>query len=164
MDTIQIIYTNEQYFKSFHEALSVVAQEKIFIEMIEAMEFQKLFDFQKKLIAKNHPCYFAVLNDQVVGWADISSTENPRLSHRGFLGMGLLPKFRGQGIGSELLNAVIEHARKVPFEKIELSVYTSNLPAIKLYQKYGFETEGTIKHYRKLDGKYFDCLSMAKFL
>jgi putative acetyltransferase len=78
--------------------------------------------------------------------------------------MGILPEFRGKGIGSKLLQKVIEHSVTFGLEKIELNVYTSNVSAIGLYKKFGFEQEGLIRKYRKLDGRYFDCLAMGKFL
>jgi putative acetyltransferase len=78
--------------------------------------------------------------------------------------MGLLPEFRGQGLGSKLLSAVLDHAKKFGLEKVELNVYTSNTPAVALYKKFGFEQEVLIKKYRKLEGQYFDCLAMGKFL
>ncbi len=161
---IEIIYANEKYFSSFHEAISVVAKERIYIEMIEAPPFEKVASFQRELISKNGPAYYALSGDKVVGWCDVFPEGNPRKNHRGGLGMGILPEFRGQGIGSQLLQKVIEHAKSFGLEKIELNVYSSNVSAIGLYKKFGFEQEGLIKKYRKLDGQYFDCLSMGKFL
>jgi L-phenylalanine/L-methionine N-acetyltransferase len=161
---IKILYPEEKYFASFHEALSVVAREQIYIEMIEAPTLEKVISFQKEHIQKNGPVYYAVQNERVVGWGDVFPMNNPRMSHRGGLGMGLLPEFRGQGLGSKLLKAVLDHSKSFGLEKVELHVYTTNEPAISLYKKFGFEEEGVIKNYRKLDGKYFDCLAMSKFL
>ncbi len=161
---IKVIYANEKYFPSFHEALSVVAKERIYIEMIEAPPLEKVASFQRELISKNGPVYYALSGDKVVGWCDVFPEENPRQNHRGGLGMGILPEFRGQGIGSQLLQKVIEHAKNFGLEKIELNVYSSNVSAIGLYKKFGFDQEGLIKKYRKLDGQYFDCLAMGKFL
>lgn len=160
----EIVYPSEKYFKSFHDALSTVAKERIYIEMIEAPPLEKVSSFQSSLISKNGPVYYAVNNDRVVGWCDVFPEENPRQNHRGGLGMGLLPEFRGQGLGSKLLSSVLDHAKKFGLEKVELNVYTSNTPAVALYKKFGFEQEGLIKKYRKLDGQYFDCLAMGKFL
>jgi ribosomal protein S18 acetylase RimI-like enzyme len=160
----EIIYPNEKYFKSFHEALSTVAKERVYIEMIEAPPLEKVSSFQTDLISKNGPVYYAINNDRVVGWCDVFPEENPRQKHRGGLGMGLLPEFRGQGLGSKLLSSVLDHAKKFGLEKVELNVYTSNTPAVALYKKFGFEQEGLIKKYRKLDGQYFDCLAMGTFL
>jgi len=162
--SVQIIYPSEKYFASFHQALSQVASERIYIEMIEAPPLEKVSGFQRDLIKKNGPVYYAIDGDRVVGWCDVFPEENPRQNHRGGLGMGLLPEYRGQGLGSQLLSSVIEHTKRFGLEKIELHVYSSNVSAIALYKKFGFEQEGLIKKYRKLDGQYFDCLAMGKFL
>ena len=160
----EIIYANEKYFSSFHQALSVVASERVYIVMIEAPPLEKVSVFQGGLISKDGPVYYAVNNDRVVGWCDVFPETNPRQNHRGGLGMGLLPAFRGQGLGSKLLSEVLSHAKRFGLEKVELHVYTSNIPAVALHKKFGFEHEGLIKKYRKLDGQYFDCLAMGKFL
>ncbi len=161
---VQIIYPNEKYLPAFHEALSRVASEQIYIEMIEAPPFENVSAFQKALMQNKGPVYYAVDDERVVGWADVFPEDNPRQCHRGGLGMGLLPEYRGQGLGSRLLSMALEHSKQFGLEKVELSVFTSNEPAIALYRKFGFEQEGLIKKYRKLNGQYFDCLVMAKFL
>lgn len=162
--SIEIVYPSEKYFASFHETLSSVARERVYIEMIEAPPLEKVSGFQRDLIAKNGPVFYAIRNERVVGWCDVFPEGNPRQSHRGSLGMGLLPEVRGQGVGSRLLTAVLDRAKTFGLEKVELHVYTSNEPAIALYKKFGFEQEGLIRKYRKLDGVYFDCLAMGKFL
>jgi hypothetical protein len=98
----QIVYPNEKYFKSFHDTLSAVAQERVYIEMIEAPPLERVSSFQSELIAKNGPVYYAINNERVVGWCDVFPYDSPRQCHRGGLGMGLLPEFRGQGLGSNL--------------------------------------------------------------
>lgn len=161
---VEIIYGDEKYFASFYKALSIVAQERVYIEMIEAPPFEKVANFQRELIQRKGPVFYAVTNGEVVGWCDVFPEENPRQCHRGGLGMAILPAFRGKGIGSRLLQSTIERATTFGLEKIELNVYTSNVSAIALYKKFGFEEEGLIKKYRKLDGQYYDCLAMGKFL
>lgn len=158
---IEIVYAQEKYFESFHSALNEVARERLYIEMVEAPPLKNVSDFQRGLIAKNGPVYYAIDMGHVVGWCDVFPEDNPRQSHRGSLGMGLLPQYRGKGIGAQLLKAVLEHAKKFGLEKVELNVYTSNTSAISLYRKMGFTEEGLIKKYRKLDGTYYDCLLMA---
>ncbi len=160
----KIIYATEKYFSSFHEALSAVAKERIFLEMTEAPPLEKVAGFQLSLITKNGAVYYAINDDKVVGWCDIFPQENPRQNHRGSLGMGILPEFRGQGIGTKLIEKVLSHAKDLGLEKVELHVYTTNTSGIALYKKMGFEQEGLIKKYRKLDGRYYDSLAMGKFL
>jgi ribosomal protein S18 acetylase RimI-like enzyme len=59
------------------------------------------------------------------------------------LGLAVLPKYRGQGIGTALLNALVADAPGA----ISLSVSADN-PALRLYQRFGFaivrESHGTL--------------------
>jgi ribosomal protein S18 acetylase RimI-like enzyme len=60
------------------------------------------------------------------------------------LGLAVLPAYRGQGIGTALLNALVADAPGA----ISLSVSADN-PALRLYQRFGFsivdETAGSLK-------------------
>ena len=47
--SVQIVYAAEKYFSSFHETLSKVAQERIYIEMIEAPPLDSVVEFQSIL-------------------------------------------------------------------------------------------------------------------
>ena len=161
---MEIVYPTAALLASFRKTLDAVAREQIYIEMIEAKPVEGMREFQSKMIANNWPAYYAVDNERVVGWADITPAENPRLAHRGFLGMGLLAEFRGRGLGAQLLKAVMDHAKAFGLEKVELTVYTNNEQAIRLYKKCGFNEIGVVKHYRKLNGVYFDTLEMEAFL
>lgn len=163
-DPVIVAYATQSLIPSFHACLDAVAKERIYIEMVEAPPLEKVTGFQLDLISKNAPVFYAVTSNQVVGWCDVFPEDNPRLKHRGGLGMGLLPQYRGKGLGSKLLDAVLKKSKEYGLEKIELNVYSTNTPAIALYRKFGFEDEGYIKKYRKIDGRYFDCFSMAKFL
>ena len=158
---IETVYGNEKFFRSFYEALSQVARERVYLEMLSPPPFDDVVQYQKGLISRNGPVFYAVEGDRVVGWVDIFPDDNPRLSHRGTLGMGVLREYRGQGIGERLLTAALAKAAEFGLEKVELNVYTSNIGAIALYRKMGFQQEGLIKKYRKLDGRYFDSLVMA---
>lgn len=162
--TIEIKYAQECFFESMRNSLDTVAKERMYIEMIEAPPLEKVAAFQKSLIEANAPVYYAVKEGQVIGWADLWQETNPRQSHRASLGMGVLSEYRGLGVGSQLLSHLLAHAQRFGLEKVELQVYTSNLPAIALYRKFNFEDEGVVRKYRKLDGQYFDCLFMGRFL
>lgn len=162
--TVQIIYADSRYFASFHKALASVAAEKIYIETIEVPELESVEKFQGQLIAQNAPVYYAVSDGHVVGWCDISIKDNPRMKHRGGLGMGLIDGYRGQGLGTQLLRAALKHAKEIGLEKVELAVYATNTAALALYRKMGFVDEGCIKNYRRLEGQNFDAVMMAHFL
>jgi RimJ/RimL family protein N-acetyltransferase len=161
---MELRYPTEELFPSFHRALDAVAREEVYIEMIEARPLSETAEFQRKIIANNWPAYYVLDGGAVVGWADVVPPGNPRLAHRGFLGMGLLPSHRGRGIGTALLSKTLDHARRIGLEKVELSVYSHNAVAIWLYRKCGFTDVGVIRRYRKLRDRDFDCLEMELFL
>jgi len=49
---------------------------------------------------------------------------------------------RGQGIGTQLVNTVIEEAKKIGCYKLELNSQIENIRAQELYKKMGFENLG----------------------
>ena len=63
----EIVYANEKYFKSFHQALTTVAQERIYLEMLQPPPLEDVSEFQRGLIFKNGPCYYAIDGETVVG-------------------------------------------------------------------------------------------------
>lgn len=64
-----------------------------------------------------------------------------------------------------LLQKALEHAKeRNNLEKVELEVFESNINAIRLYEKFGFQHEGKRINSRKLDGKYDNIVLMGKWL
>lgn len=57
----------------------------------------------------------------------------------------VLPPFHGKGIAGEMVKKVIEIAESTAQKAIRLDVLCGNLPAEKLYIKYGFKYVGTIR-------------------
>jgi putative acetyltransferase len=79
------------------------------------------------------------------------------------VGMTVHDNFQGQGVGTALLAAILDLADNwLGLRRIELHVYTDNAPAIHLYQKFGFEIEGTARHYAFRAGEYADAYAMAR--
>jgi len=79
-------------------------------------------------------------------------------------GIAVLKGYRGIGIGNALMDYVISWAEARDYEKISLSVFSTNTAAINLYRKFGFEVEGVKKKEFKIEGKYVDEICMGKFL
>lgn len=60
--------------------------------------------------------------------------------------IGVLEKFRSQGVGSKLMRHVINTAKSDPCtERIVLSVHIHNERAISFYKKFGFEVTSFMK-------------------
>jgi RimJ/RimL family protein N-acetyltransferase len=81
------------------------------------------------------------------------------------LGMFVVDGHRGGGIGSALLEVVIDWARHQGAHKISLAAWPTNHPAIGLYARYGFQVEGTRhRHYRRRNGALWDAVLMGLVL
>lgn len=79
---------------------------------------------------------------KIVGDASLSRLPR-RMKHRGDLGISVLKEYWNEGIGSRLLLEIIKFAKENSFDVIDLQVRSDNLPAIHLYEKFGFEKIGT---------------------
>ena len=92
-------------------------------------------------------------------------SDRKAIHHVVSLGMSVDQDWRGQGIGSQLIENTIDWAKGTGFiKRITLLVFERNEVAIRLYQKFGFEIEG--KHHKAIyrDGIYLDNLTMALLL
>lgn len=54
------------------------------------------------------------------------------------------PKFLKCGVGRSLIDFSIEHSIKTKIKSIRLDVYEGNIPAIRLYERYGFKYIDTV--------------------
>lgn len=59
------------------------------------------------------------------------------------------PEFRRQGIAAQLLNQICSYLKNFQVVSLFLEVNVNNIPALKLYQKCGFEQVGRRKEYYK---------------
>ena len=75
--------------------------------------------------------------------------------------MGILPAYRGKGLGRMLIEATLRAAQKSGFARVELDVYEDNARAIALYEKMGFAREGIVRRAARIDGQFIDAISMA---
>lgn len=106
----------------------------------------------------------ASVDDEVVGSLGLRTFPNrPRRGHVGQIGMAVRDDWHGKGIGTALMEAAVELADNwLNLARLELTVFTDNAPAIGLYQRFGFTTEGTLADYVFSDGEYVDCFAMAR--
>jgi putative acetyltransferase len=106
----------------------------------------------------------AVRDGQPVGLASLHEPRAVwRRRHAMGLGISVATHAHGQGVGSALMQALLDHAdRWANLLRVELTVFADNARAIALYRRFGFEEEGRMRAYAWRDGAYADCLSMAR--
>ena len=107
-----------------------------------------------------------VLDGEIIACADVCSRgKKSRVLHRGDLGISVRKDFWRQGIGSALMDRLMDFAVQAGYEQIELTVESKNSRALALYRKYGFTVYGTRPHGMKYpDGSYDDDYLMIRML
>ncbi len=98
---------------------------------------------------------------RLVGHAFLMLLEPKSVSHVAQLTIAVHKGFQEKGVGTKLLEKLIEWARENKVEKIELNVRATNARAIALYKKMGFHEEGRLKKRVKTGERYIDDLLMA---
>ena len=98
----------------------------------------------------------------MVSRLSLKTSSNPRLRHVGSIGMAVRDDSQNNGglgvagAGRHLTDNWLALTR------IALTVFLDNSTAVALYQKFGFEIEGTHRHHAFRDGDYIDAYSMAR--
>ena len=88
----------------------------------------------------------ALRNGSIIADGSISGFQR-RMSHRADLGISVVREEWNHGIGSMLMERLIDFSRNSGIELINLEVRADNDSAIHLYEKAGYHTEGVRKKY-----------------
>lgn len=129
-------------------------------------EEESSFDDEKwirRLENKNSKTIGAYDGDTIIGVCVVVTNPRMKMKHKATLNsMFVQNEYRGKGISYGLMNTSIELLKSKQIEFLHLSVVSSNIPAIALYQKYGFTEEGFERNAIKHNGEYFDLTLMSK--
>jgi RimJ/RimL family protein N-acetyltransferase len=100
----------------------------------------------------------AFVADQLAGMLAVIRPQRAKLRHWAELaGMYVAPEFRRRGLGGELLDAALAHARALPgVRQLKLSVNAANQVARSLYQSRGFACVGVEPEALCIEGRYYD--------
>ncbi len=106
----------------------------------------------------------ACVEGEVVGALGLETyPTRPRRRHVGSVGMMVRDDWQGKGVGTALMQAGVDYADKwLNLSRLELEVYVDNEPALRLYKKFGFATEGRLVHHAFRDGEYVDSYFMGR--
>jgi len=162
IDEPEICPMTPAHIESFHRTLDMVARERRYLAFLQAPPLESTRAFVLALIKRGCPQYVAVAAGEVVGWCDVTPKDQPIYAHTGVLGIGLLPPYRGRGIGTKLMTTALAAAQAAGLHRVELTVRGTNRAAIVLYRKMGFEVEGCFRDAVEIDGVYENVLAMAR--
>jgi len=140
-----------------------VASEKIFIVPDKSRkDWDKAIEDIKR---RKSLIIVALANERIVGMAHLVKGRFVKNEHVSELGILVLKDFRRKGIGTSMMKCLMDWAEKQSgLNKISLTVFATNKPAIELYKKFGFSVEGVCKKHYRIKGSFVDDVTMAKFL
>lgn len=105
----------------------------------------------------------ACAGSEAVGHLSVYLYSEPRRRHSGHIGMAVRDDWQGKGVGTKLLEAALDLADTwLRLTRVDLRVFVDNGAAIALYQKFGFEVEGTHEQFALRGGEYADAYVMAR--
>ncbi len=147
--------------ESFHAYSEFIAHERRYWGKTEPKTLPETLEMFNTAITRGVPSLVVLDDEKLIGHADLTVPLGEGHTHLGSLGMGLLPPYRGRGLGFRLLKEIVTAGWKCGLERIELSAYGSNTLAIALYERFGFVFEGRRRRARFLDGEYDDVVIMG---
>jgi RimJ/RimL family protein N-acetyltransferase len=137
--------------------------------LMEPGERQTSEEQQRRMIERIQKQESAVIlgaeNDgRLIGYMMAIGGSARRTRHSAYLVIAILKDFRGQGVGTSLFQTVEKWADKHRISRLELTAVTQNTAGIALYQKSGFEIEGTKRNSLIINGEFHDEYYMSKLL
>ena len=105
--------------------------------------------------------WVAEWNGKVVGMVGLIHNDSHKPGVAELQRMSVSPGCRRMGIARKLLDELLKHAKDQQFEKVELTTTSAQIPAIRLYKKYGFKLKTDFPyHLRVLADLQYSCFEL----
>ncbi len=115
--------------------------------------------------ANNSLYLLAEVEGRLIGTLSFEGGGRVRTHHTGEFGISVRKEYWGQGVASALLDVLTEWAVEGNvIRKLNLRVRTDNRHAIRLYERKGYVTEGTIRKEICVNGEWYDLLWMGMLI
>lgn len=117
------------------------------------------YDILKQELEGNHSYFLVAINEynEIIGFSGLKVI----LDEADIMNIVVKKSFRGNGIGSKLLENLISYSKDNNLKTVTLEVNEHNLSAIRLYDKFDFNHIGIRKKYYNGES---DAIIMSKQL
>ncbi|WP_248498817.1 GNAT family N-acetyltransferase [Staphylococcus haemolyticus] len=119
---------------------------------------------ERIITSPRNTVYVAEQDDQLVGYAFITTEDFERKRHEAVITIGVRQLYQKHGIGIALVNATEAWSINHDIRRIEASVVPENARAVELFKAAGFNIEGELNDKLYINGQYFNKYVMAKLL
>jgi len=101
-------------------------------------------------------------NDTLIGFVALSQGVFEKNRHACSLMTGVLRDYWRQGVASALMQRAMSWVEQRGISRVELTVMENNAPAIRFYQRFGFQREGIKRNALIVDGAPVNEICMAR--
>lgn len=149
-------------YKELLDTVKIAMNETDFLSC-SGNELNLDYEDEKKYIndlktSKSKKMFVATYKGKLVGGIDFRGSDFKRSKHYGTIGLFVLKKYWAKGIGTKLIDTIIDWAKENGIKKINLEVVINNKRAIELYERKGFKLEGNIEMGKLIDNEFIDML------
>lgn len=106
----------------------------------------------------------AEFDREIVGVLTIQRGMYKKTRHTASLGIAIISGHRHKGLGYRMIEEAINWCREKGIIKLNLEVFSHNRNAIALYEKIGFQIEGSKKGQFMVEGHYSDDVLMTYWI
>ncbi|MDM0463445.1 GNAT family N-acetyltransferase [Clostridium perfringens] len=121
---------------------------------------------KEKIINRGKNQYWYVVEEdgKVIGLGILMNHGNLRKKHVGVITLMVNSDYQNKGVGSLLIDKLINLSESLNIIRLELCVFRDNYKAINLYKKFGFKEEGIKVKSALKNGEYIDEVMMARII
>lgn len=108
--------------------------------------------------------FFGVFEDAVVSMGGVIYEDKKKKSHiASLVWVYTIPEFRGKGFSKIIIKNILDEIQsRKDIKKISLMVAATQVSAVELYKKFGFDLNGVLKKELKSGDKFSDVYIMEK--
>ncbi len=111
---------------------------------------------ERRLASAHQRFWGAFEGGELCGIVGLECQTRAKNRHKGkVVGMYVAHEQMGRGIGTALMNALVQDARTAGLELLVLTVTEGDSSAVRLYQRSGFRSYGIEPHAIKVDGRAY---------
>lgn len=108
--------------------------------------------------------FVATVDDEPVGWLHVEGVQFPKMDHTAELTVGVLERYRGDGLGSALMESGLEWASQRGYQKIYQNLPAMNEGAIEFLEHQGWEVESSRDGHYQIEAELVDEVQLAYWL
>ena len=111
------------------------------------------------------PLYVWAENNEVIGWLSFRDFYGrPAYRHTAEIAIYIHENYRGKGLGKTLLQEAVTQAPALQIHTLLGFIFAHNLPSIKLFQKFDFQTWAHLPEVAVLDNDLRDLVILGRKL